>query len=38
MVFSYAIVNPLEYCHEGENSVWKGTPIKLRLSKINVLD
>jgi len=36
--FTYAIVSPSESCYEGENSVWKGTPIKLRLSKISVSD
>ena len=36
--FTYVIVNPLEYCYEGENSIWKGTPVKVKLSKIKVLD
>ena len=34
--FTYAIVNPLETCIEGDNSVWKNCPIKIQLSKIQM--
>jgi hypothetical protein len=34
--FTYAIINPLENCYEGENLIYKGTPIKIKFSKINV--
>lgn len=34
--FTYAIVNPLETCIEGDNSIWKDCPIKIKLSKIRI--